>query len=97
MYYNVTIRRIRELLLPWESNKYYVLVCDRACARARARVHAVRACSLAYTASNAYAPCCDVICGPSGSIILFDIISQTARFLTNVIEYKTRILIFSTT
>jgi hypothetical protein len=97
MYYTVTTRRIRELLLPWERNKCYVLVCDRACARARGRVHAVRACNLAYTASNAYLPYCDEISGPSGSIILFDIISQTARFSTNVIEYKTRILIFSTT
>ena len=35
----------------------------------------VRACSLAYPACNAYAPRCDVICGPSSSTIFFDIIS----------------------
>jgi hypothetical protein len=35
----------------------------------------VRACSLAYPACIAYAPYCDVICGPSGSTTFFDIIS----------------------
>ena len=32
-------------------------------------------CSLTYPACKAYVPCCDVICGPSGSNIFFDIIS----------------------
>ena len=47
--YNVTLRRVRESLLPWKSNKYciFVRVCVCAhvhnCARARRRVHA-RAC-----------------------------------------------------
>jgi hypothetical protein len=35
----------------------------------------VRVCSIAYPARNAYAPYCDVICGPSGSTIYFNIIS----------------------
>jgi hypothetical protein len=61
---NVTVRRVRESLLPWKRNKYYIFVC--AC---------VRACSLVYTAYNSYAPYSDVICGPSGSTIFFDIIS----------------------
>ena len=39
----------------------------------------MRAC-LANLARNAYAPYCDVICGPSVSTIFFDIISQTVRF-----------------
>ena len=25
--YNVTLRRVRESLLPWKSNKYYIFVC----------------------------------------------------------------------
>jgi hypothetical protein len=25
--YNVTLRRVRELLLPWKSNEYYIFVC----------------------------------------------------------------------
>jgi hypothetical protein len=41
-------------------------------ARARGRL---RACSPAYPSFNAYAPYCDVIHGPSGSTIFFDIIS----------------------
>ena len=31
--YNVTLRRFRESLLPWKSNKYYILMC--ACVLAR--------------------------------------------------------------
>jgi hypothetical protein len=43
--FNVTLRRVRELLLSWKSNKCYTLmsVCVRA-----------RACSLAYPACNLY-------------------------------------------
>jgi hypothetical protein len=51
---NVTLRRrVRESLLPWKSNKYFISVC--VCAR-------VRACSLAHPACKAHAPYCDVIC-----------------------------------
>ena len=51
--YKVTMRRVRESLLPWKSNKYYIFVC--VCVRARAFVHfpgRVRACSLAYPVCN---------------------------------------------
>jgi hypothetical protein len=51
--YNVTLRRVHESLLPWESNKYHIFVC--VCMR-------VRVCSLTYPACSAYAPYCDVIC-----------------------------------
>ena len=36
MMYNVTLRRIRESLLSWKSNTYYIFV--RLCASARVRV-----------------------------------------------------------
>ena len=63
-------------LLSWKSSKYYILVCvcmwvperEGVCMR-------IRAYSLANPARNAYAPYCDVICGPSMSTIFFDIIS----------------------
>ena len=29
--YNVTLRHVRESLLPWKSNKYYIFVCACAC------------------------------------------------------------------
>jgi hypothetical protein len=69
------MRRVCESILLWKSNKYYIFVCVCLCARARAFwrvpgrvgvcicVHAHR---LAYPAYEAYAPCCDVICGRSG-------------------------------
>jgi hypothetical protein len=31
--HNVTFRRLREILLPWKNNKYYIVVCVRACVR----------------------------------------------------------------
>ena len=56
-------------LLPWKvisvrSVCMSVWACAFLCASARVRgfVHA-RTCSLDYPACNAYAPCCDVICG----------------------------------
>jgi hypothetical protein len=79
--YNVTLRRVRESLLPWKSNRY---ICVCACVSAYGRLCVpcsvsvctrVRAYSLAYPAYNAYAPYCDVICGLYGSTIFFDIIS----------------------
>ena len=52
--------------------------CVRACMWVPKRVGVcmrIRAYSFANPARNAYAPYCDVICGPSGSTIFFDIIS----------------------
>jgi hypothetical protein len=66
---NVILKRVSELLLPWRSNKYYVF-----CGYVRVCM-LVRACSLAYPPCNSDASYCDVICGRSGSIIFFDIIS----------------------
>jgi hypothetical protein len=74
--YNVTVRRVRESLLQWKSKKNITYLCVFARARAYSSVcmH-VRPCILAYRACNLYAPYCAVICGLSGSIIFFDIIS----------------------
>jgi hypothetical protein len=76
--YNLSFRRVRQSLLPWKSSTYYIFVCVcvrvRACicvgVWARGFMH-VRACSVAYPACNAYAPYCDVICGPSGFTTFF--------------------------
>ena len=38
--YNLTLRRLRELLLSWNSSKYYLLVC--VCVRARMWVPGAR-------------------------------------------------------
>jgi hypothetical protein len=55
---------------------YYLFVC--VCmwvTRSVGICMRIRACNLAYPACNAYAPYCDVICGPSISTTFFDIIS----------------------
>ena len=72
--YNVTLRRLHELLLPWKTNNYYIFVCVCVCVRMCARTR-MRARSLDYPACNSYSPYCDVICGTSGSTMFFDIIS----------------------
>ena len=77
--YNVTIWRVWESLLLWKSNMRYIFVCAYARVRVPRRV-GVCAYSLAYPARNAYAPYCDVICGPSVFTIFFGITSKTARF-----------------
>jgi hypothetical protein len=60
-------------LLPWKSNKYYIL---RVCV-----------CSLIYSARKACAPCCIVICGLSDSAIFSHIING-AIFVKKIIEHK---------
>jgi hypothetical protein len=62
--YNLTLRRVRKLLLPWKRNKYYIFdyICVYVCVCARARAR-VRGYSLSYPAYNAYVPYCNVVCG----------------------------------
>jgi hypothetical protein len=65
----MTLRRVRELLLPWKRISItFLSVCVCVCVFARA-------CSLAYQACNAYAPYCDVFCGASVSTAFFCIIT----------------------
>jgi hypothetical protein len=59
--YNVTFMRVRETLLPWKSNKYYIFVC--ACTRENVSNRArVRVCNLTYPACNAHALACHFFC-----------------------------------
>jgi hypothetical protein len=57
----------------------------------------VRARRLAYPACKSYAPYCDVVRGPSGYTVFFDIISIGAIFEKKYIKYEMCVLIFSTT
>jgi hypothetical protein len=67
-------------------------VCSRACVCMR-----VRARNLACPACNAYAPYCDVICGPSVSITFFDSLINGAIFGKKEFLNIKCVLIFSTT
>jgi hypothetical protein len=74
--------RSRNQLLPWKSNKYYILwVC---------------VCSLSYPAYTAHAPYYIVICGLSGCTVFFHIFHKLRDLRENVFEHKTCVLIFST-
>jgi hypothetical protein len=74
----ITLRRVRETLLPWKSNKYYLLVC--VC---------MRACSLANPARNAYTPYCDVTCDSSVSTNFSTLTHKWCDFRgKKVVEYK---------
>jgi hypothetical protein len=53
----------------------HACACVRVGIRARERVHAHACNSVANPARNAYAPYCDVICGPSVSTTFFYIMS----------------------
>jgi hypothetical protein len=78
-----------------ESNKYYLLVyvcmLARACMwvhmHARASMHR-RAYGLANPALNAYAPYCDVICGPSVSTTFFDYLINGVIFGKRLLNIK---------
>ena len=102
--YNVTLRRVRESLLQWKSNKYYILDCVCACVRACMWVPGrvcvcmrISACSLANPACNAYAPYCDVIRGlPLEFTTFFWIISKTVPFKKKGIQHKMCVCSFST-
>jgi hypothetical protein len=61
-----------------EKQDVLLILCVRACMWVPVRVGVcirVRAYSTANPTCNAYAPYCDVNCGPSVSYIFFDIIS----------------------
>ena len=61
--YNVTLRRVRKSLSPWKSGKYYVFVVVRAC---------VEPCLSSMQRDTPYY---DVMYGPCGCAIFFDIIA----------------------
>ena len=94
--YNVTLRRVRESWLPWKSRKHHKFVCVCACVRVleRGRVNS-RACSLAYPACNAYAPCCEVICGLLFHKIVRNYLIKGTIFRKPLLNTKC-VLIFST-
>jgi hypothetical protein len=78
--YNVALRRVQETIVAVEKQQVlFVGLCVHRCAcmwvpgRMGVCMRA-SACNLANPARNAYAPYCDVICGPSVSIKFFDII-----------------------
>jgi hypothetical protein len=76
--YHVTLRSVRVTTVIIGKHYYYIFsvcvcVCVYMCARACV-------CSLRYPACKAHAPYYIVICGLSGSIIFFPIISYTAIF-----------------
>jgi hypothetical protein len=77
----IKMSRVRELFLPWKSNKYYILylsvcACVLVCVPRRVNMYmSVHACSLTYPAYNRYVPYCDVICGLPDSTTFFNIIS----------------------
>ena len=82
-----TLMAFTKRLLPWKSNKYYIFFCVRAracvrnlraCVSIRWRVFVcvlVRACRVTYPACRAHARYCIVLCGLSGSDVLFYVIS----------------------
>ena len=76
--YNVILRRFREWLLPWKSNKYYVFFCVRVRVWVPGRVGVcmrVQSGRLVYPTRNACEPYFVVICGFPGSTIFFNVIS----------------------
>ena len=74
--YNVTLRRLHETIVAVESNKYYIFLCVRVCARASTHIQA-RTCACArvgllikYATRRRH-----IVCVLSGSTRLFNIIS----------------------
>ena len=99
--YNVIMRRVRESLLEWKSNKCYIFVC--VCTRAFVRVPGrlgmcmpVRGCSLTYRACTLYAPYCDVICDPTGSTTSSTLSYKRTTSEKKIIEHKMCVLILPT-
>ena len=101
--YNVTLRRVREPLLMWKSNKYFLLlsVCVRACVcacagvrvgtRARWRVHEALLILQATLTHHAVTSFMAPPYPPHFSTLS----PKRCDFRKNVIQYKICVLIFS--
>jgi hypothetical protein len=93
--YNITLRRIREILLPWESNKYYICVqggaracvCRSACLQVALLIqHGTRMRHIVTSSVTCLAP------------PYFSTFSHIRHdFRKKVTEHKMCVLIFSTT
>ena len=91
--YNVTLRRIRETLLPWKSNKYYIFLCVCACARPRFRTcvgvcMCVRACRHAYPACNSMRHNVTSFVAPLAAPYFSKLCHKRQDFRNKVIEFK---------
>jgi hypothetical protein len=96
--FNVTLRCVRESLLQWKINDYYIFLCVRVCVWLRGRLgvfECVRTCSLTYPACKALAPYCVVICDLSGSTVFSTLSHKWHDLFKNGAECKMCILIFS--
>jgi hypothetical protein len=85
--------RVRGSLLLWKSNKYYICasVCLRACMCVPGRVGVCmrrRACSLSNPTCKAFAPYCDVICGPSVSTTFSTLSNKRCNFRKKAVVLK---------
>jgi hypothetical protein len=89
--YNVTLRRIHELLLPWKTNNYYIFVCMCVCVPGRACVHVAliirHATRMRHIMTWFMAP----LTPPCSSTLSH----KRHDFRKNVIEHKMCVLIFS--
>jgi hypothetical protein len=99
--YNEILRRVRETIVTVEKaiGIRYLYVCSCACVRVPGSLGMfmrVRACSLAYPACNAYAPYCDVICGPSRANIFSTLSHKWREFSEKVSEQKMCFFSFTT-
>jgi hypothetical protein len=98
--YNVILRRVRELLLPWKSSECYLLVC--VCMRARACIHVgtwargrVHIALLIQNATLMRHVMTSFVAPRSPNVSTLS--HKRCDFLKKVIEHKMRVLIFSTT
>ena len=92
--YNVTLRRVRESLLLWKSDTYYIFLCVCACVHVGTRVRGqcVRVVLLIQNSTH-MRHTVDLLASP-----YFSTLTHKRRdFRKNVIEHKMCVLIFSTT